>query len=326
MSELFSFAIGCGNKNSQGDWLDVFYPAPQLGISAAVLKLLTDTLNYSGGNQSIEFSNTKAQSLAVRLFELGETQLATLVEKLSYSKQTLVAVILAEDTKPIAVPEIYLKLHLLSHRLVKPHQINVSGIIDHLPVVAWTDQGAIDVEDFAERQLQARLENRLITVHSIDRLPPMTHYVVPSDVSIADTARVYLGAYLGQGTVVMQEGFIDFNAGCEANSTIMGSLSTGFLLGENSELAVGSATISRTSKETRQQFTIGNQCFIGANATLGMSLGDNCQLEEGLYLTADTTVYFQGRKTTAAEFAGQHQLRFSYDENLQHISVLRQVD
>lgn len=321
MNTIFSFAIGCGNKNSQGDWLDVFYPAPQLGVSDAVLELLKSTLNYSGGNQTIEFSNTKAQTLALRLFEQGESKLATLVEKLSYSQQSLVAVILAEDSKTIAVPEIYLKLHLLSHRLVKPHQINVSGIIDHLPVVAWTNQGAIDVEDFAERQLQARLENRVINVQSLDRLPPMTHYVVPTEVSIADTARVYLGAYLGKGTVVMQEGFVDFNAGCEENSTIMGSISTGFLLGKNSELAVGSATVSRALKETRQQFTLGDNCFIGANATLGMNLGNNCHVEEGLYLSSDTMVYYQSKKTNAAEFAGKNQLRFSYDEGLQSIAV-----
>lgn len=321
MNTIFSFAIGCGNKNSQGDWLDVFYPAPSLGVSDAVLSLLENTLNYSGGNQAIEFSKTKAQSLALKLFELEETKLATLVEKLSYSQQTLVAVILAEDNKPIGLPEIYLKLHLLSHRLVKPHEINLNGIIDHLPVVAWTNQGAIDVNDFAEQQLQARLENRLIQVFSVDRLPPMTHYVVPSDVSIADTARVYLGAYLGKGTVVMQEGFIDFNAGCEENCTIMGSLSTGFLLGKNSNLAVGSATISRALKETRQQFTLGENCFIGANATVGINLGADCTVEEGLYLSHDTAVIHRGEKLTAAEFAGKDKLRYAYDESLQSITV-----
>ncbi len=325
---IFSFALGTGSKNSAGEWLDVFFPAPQLGVSDSVLQLAEKHLDYSGGNQSIELSNTKAQAFAAMLSNAGETKLATVVEKLAYSEQNLVAVLLATDSKPTNVPEVYLKLHLLSHRLVKPNQINLNGMLNLLPQVVWTSHGAIDIHELPERQLQARLIGQIINVLSIDRLPQMANYIVPADVSIADSTRVYLGAYVGAGTVVMQEGFIDFNAGTEGLGTIKGIISTGFFVGKGSNLASGSASISKRINETRKQYFFGEDCFIGAHAAVGISLGDRCVVEAGLSITEDSLVQRvdaqnqAGDTVKAADLAGKSDLLFRHNASSNMIEVL----
>ncbi len=330
MSELFSFAIGTGTKNSKGQWLDVFFPAPQLGLSSTLQAVMQSVLGYSGGNQVIEFTSTKAQALALTLSQQQEHKLATLIEKLAYSQQNLVAVFLADDSAPVNVPEIYLKLHLLSHRLVKPHQIQLGNILAHLPTVAWSNQGAIDVEELAEKQLQARLAKQTIQVFSIDRLPPMSNYIVPSEVSIADSARVYLGAYLGEGTVVMRDGFIDFNAGTEGNNIVMGSLSTGFFIKQGTKLATASSTISKKVIEINQQHVIGEHCVISTHAGVGISLGNHCVVKEGVQLTADTQVYLHHQatnsfeKVSAESLAGQDDLLFQLNPETARIEAIYQ--
>lgn len=327
-NSIFSFAVGTGNKNSAGEWLDVFFPAPQLGLSDKALGLLQTLLDYSGGNQSLELSHTKAQTFAAMLSREGEYKLATVVEKLAYSQQNLVAVVLAEDKKPSSVPEVYLKLHLLSHRLVKPNHINLNGMLNLLPQVVWTNQGAIDINELAERQLQARLADQIINVLSVDRLPQMANYIVPTDVSIADSARVYLGAYVGPGTVVMQEGFIDFNAGTDGAGMIKGIISTGFFVGKGSNLASGSASISKRINETRKQYFFGEDCYIGAHAAVGISLGDRCVVEAGLYITEDSLVQRidaqnqAGEIIKAAELAGVNDLLFRHNSDNNMIEVL----
>jgi len=330
-NNLFSFGIGTGSKNSAGQWLDVFFPAPQLGLSDTILQLAESLLDYSGGNQNIELSHTKAQAFAAMLSSEGETKLATVVEKLAYSQQNLVAVVLANDSKPSNVPEVYLKLHLLSHRLVKPNQINLNGMLHLLPQVVWTSHGAIDIHELPERQLQARLDGQIINVLSIDRLPQMANYIVPTDVSIADTARVYLGAYVGVGTVVMQEGFIDFNAGTEGFGMIKGSISTGFFVGKGSNLASGSASISQRINETKKQYAFGEDCFIGAHAGIGISLGDRCIVEAGLYITEDSLVQRvdaqnqAGEIVKAAVLAGKDDLLFRHNASNNMIEVLEKT-
>ncbi|KIQ56395.1 2,3,4,5-tetrahydropyridine-2,6-carboxylate N-succinyltransferase, partial [Pseudomonas fluorescens] len=227
---LFSLAFGVGTQNRQGAWLEVFYAQPLLNPSAAIVSAIAPILGYSEGNQAITFTTAQASQLAEALKGVDAAQ-AALLTRLAESHKPLVATLLAEDAQLSSTPEAYLKLHLLSHRLVKPHGLNLAGIFPLLPNVAWTSQGAIDLAELAEHQLEARLRGELLEVFSVDKFPKMTDYVVPAGVRIADAARIRLGAYVGEGTTVMHEGFVNFNAGTEGPGMIEGRVSAGVFVG-----------------------------------------------------------------------------------------------
>ena len=182
--------------------------------------------------------------------------------------------------------------------------------------MAWTSEGAIDPEDLPERQLLARALGRVLSVHSVDKFPQMTDYVVPGGVRIADTARVRLGAYVGEGTTVMHEGFINFNAGTEGTSMIEGRVSAGVMVGEGSDLGGGCSTMGTLSGGNSVVISVGDNCLIGANAGLGIPLGDRCIIEAGLYLTAGSKVQIldDQRKVIdvvkAGELSGKSDLLF----------------
>src|SRR5471030_758151 len=233
---LFSLAFGVGTQNRQGAWLEVFYAQPLLYPSAELIAAIAPVLGYTEGNQAIAFSTAQASQLAEALKSVDAGQ-AALLTRLAESHKQLVATILAEDVQLTSTPEAYLKLHLLSHRLVKPHGLNLAGVFPLLPNVAWTSQGAIDLTELAEHQLEARLRGELLEVFSVDKFPKMTDYVVPAGVRIADAARIRLGAYVGEGTTVMHEGFVNFNAGTEGPGMIEGRVSAGVFVGKGSDRA-----------------------------------------------------------------------------------------
>lgn len=218
---LFSLAFGVGTQNRQSNWLEVFYAQPLLNPASELVAKVIEQLGYQGGNQTIAMSNSQAGDLAEALKNVDAAQ-AALLTRLAESQKPLVATLLAEDSALTSTPEAYLKLHLLSHRLVKPHGLNLTGIFPLLPNVAWTNKGAIDLAELAERQLEARLKGNLLEVFSVDKFPKMTDYVVPAGVRIADSARIRLGAYVGEGTTVMHEGFVNFNAGTAGPGMIEG--------------------------------------------------------------------------------------------------------
>ena len=191
--QLFSLAFGVGTQNRQNNWLEVFYAQPLLQPSAELLAAIAPILGYNGGNQAISFSTSQAEKLAEAVKPIDALQ-AALLTRLAESEKPLVATLLADDAALTSTPEAYLKLHLLSHRLVKPHGLNLTGIFPLLPNVAWTSQGAIDLGELAERQLEARLRGELLEVFSVDKFPKMTDYVVPNGVRIADASRLRLGA------------------------------------------------------------------------------------------------------------------------------------
>ena len=208
----FSLAFGVGTQNRNGAWLEVFYAQPLLQPAGDLIQAIAPLLDYTGGNQAITFTTAQASQMAEALKTVDAAQSA-LLTRLAESHRPLVATILAEDVALTSTPEAYLKLHLLSHRLVKPHAVSLAGIFPLLPNVAWTSEGAIDLAELAQRQLEARLKGELLEVFSVDKFPKMTDYVVPAGVRIADSARVRLGAYIGEGTTIMHEGFVNFNAG-----------------------------------------------------------------------------------------------------------------
>ena len=312
---LFSIAFGVGTQNRQGNWLEVFYAQPLLKPSEQLVAAVAPVVGYSAGNQAITISNAQAAQLATALKDIDGAQ-AALLTRLAESHKPLVATLLAEDAALTSTPEAYLKLHLLSHRLAQPHGLNLTGIFPLLPNVAWTSQGAIDLSELAERQLEARLKGELLEVFSVDKFPKMTDYVVPAGVRIADTARVRLGAYVGEGTTVMHEGFINFNGGTEGPGMIEGRVSAGVFVGKGSDLGGGCSTMGTLSGGGNIVISVGEGCLIGANAGIGIPLGARNIVEAGLYITAGTKVALLDdqnqlvKVVKARDLAGQADLLF----------------
>ncbi len=212
---------------------------------------------------------------------------------------------------PKSVEDAYLRLHLLSHRLVTPNTINLDGIFGILPNVCWTSVGPVAVEDFNGVQRCARATGTHVEVRSVDKFPRMLDYVVPSGVRVADANRVRLGAHLAEGTTVMHEGFVNFNAGTLGAVMIEGRLSQGVVVDEGSDIGGGASTMGTLSGGGAERVSIGKRCLLGANAGLGIGLGDDCTVEAGLYLTAGTIVTVpDGTTCKARDLSGQSGLLF----------------
>jgi 2,3,4,5-tetrahydropyridine-2-carboxylate N-succinyltransferase len=288
MTDFYSVGLGVGTHNNKQEWLDVFYAAPLLHPSNDIVDAIKRASDYTEGNQALTVSQHQMAAIATVLSDAGEMDQANLAATLSISEQPLVVTLLATDAAPSSVPEGYLKLHLLSHRLVQPHGTNLTGLFGVLPNVAWTNKGAIDLTELADRQLDARLKGELLTVDCVDKFPKMTNYVVPSGVRIAHTARVRLGAHIGEGTTIMHEGFVNFNAGTLGTSMIEGRISAGVVVGEGSDLGGGCSTMGTLSGGGNIVISVGKESLLGANSGIGIPLGDRCTVESGLYITAGT--------------------------------------
>lgn len=313
MTQLYSLAIGIGTQNNQGDWLEVFYPAPQINPEASLAQNVADALGYEGGNQVIALDGDKISALQS---SVSDAELKNLLDRCSDSQRPLVAVLLASDEAPQSVPEAYLKLHLISHRLAKPHETNISGVFGCLRNLAWTNEGAIDIDELPQRQLEARLAGRTLSVNCVDKFPKMTDYIVPKGVRIAHTARVRLGAYIGEGTTIMHEGFVNFNAGTMGTSMVEGRISAGVVIGDGSDLGGGCSTMGTLSGGGNIVISVGQNCLLGANAGIGIPLGDRCTVEAGLYITSGTKVALLDDQNNlvetvkARDLAGKNDLLF----------------
>lgn len=288
--QLHSFGLGVATTDARQEVIEVYYPQPVVDPAPEGLAGLIRDCGYTGGNQSVKLTRAHLQAFQDSSEVRKDPALAAMVETLVGSDQTIVATFIAEDTAPNSVAEVYLKLQLLSHRLAKPHGLNLQGAFGILRNIAWTNQGAIALEDLPARQLLARARGQLIDVMSVDKFPKMTNYVVPAGVRIADTARVRLGAYIGEGTTVMHEGFVNFNAGTEGTAMIEGRISAGVMIGEGSDLGGGCSTMGTLSGGGTAIISVGRDCLIGANAGIGIALGDRCIVEAGLYVTGGTKV------------------------------------
>ena len=215
------------------------------------------------------------------------------------------------DIAPVSVPDAYLRLHLLSHRLVPPHGLNLDGLFGTLVNVAWTSLGPVDPAGLSAARLRARAAGVALTVTSVDKFPRMTDYVVPAGVRVADADRVRLGAHLADGTTVMHEGFVNFNAGTLGASMVEGRISAGVVVGDGTDVGGGASIMGTLSGGGTAVIALGERCLLGANAGLGISLGDECVVEAGLYLTAGTKVTDpDGAVIKAAELSGASNLLF----------------
>jgi 2,3,4,5-tetrahydropyridine-2-carboxylate N-succinyltransferase len=275
-----AWADGLATVSADGAVLDAWFPAPSLGRPEP---------GHPPDADLIRLEATDALRGVQRAF---------------------VRAVIDLDDPPTDVADAYLRLHLLSHRLVRPHGQNLDGLFGVLPNVVWTSAGPCPVEGF--EQTRARLSSRgPVTVLGVDKFPRMVDYVVPTGVRIADADRVRLGAHLAPGTTVMHEGFVNFNAGTLGASMVEGRISAGVVVGDGSDIGGGASIMGTLSGGGTTVISIGQDCLLGANAGLGISLGDRCVVEAGLYLTAGTKVALPDATTVAArELSGAHDMLF----------------
>lgn len=308
MTDLYAFGIGLTSTDAAGNVLDCFFPAPLKTPGPDLAKLIRE--GFEAG--SAEVDPRTVTRFVERCGEPGQKVLLALLE----GDRPLTSVRLDADTPITSVPEAYLKLHLLSHRLALPNSQNLDGIFAHLPNVAWTSDGPIAAAELPAARIRSRAAGRTLEVFSVDKFPKMTNYVVPSGVRIADASRVRLGAYLGEGTTVMPEGQINFNAGAIGPSMVEGRISQGVIVGAHSDLGGGCSTMGTLSGGGEIVISIGEHCLIGANGGTGIPLGDRCTIAAGVYITASTPVLVldeHGKeigRVKARELAGASDLLF----------------
>ena len=225
---------------------------------------------------------------------------------------------------PADAHDAYLRLHLLSHRLVAPRELNMDGVFGVLANVVWTSAGPCAPEGFEEVRVRFLAAGRRLQVFGVDKFPRMTDYVVPGGVRIADADRVRLGAHLAEGTTVMHEGFVNFNAGTLGASMVEGRISAGVVVGAGSDLGGGASVMGTLSGGGTQVIRVGERCLVGANAGIGISLGDGCVVEAGLYVTAGTRVTLpDGTVVKAGELSGREGLLYRRNSVSGAVEVLQ---
>jgi 2,3,4,5-tetrahydropyridine-2-carboxylate N-succinyltransferase len=240
------------------------------------------------------------------------------VDKLRGVRRVLVRTVVDDLQAPAAnTSDVWLRLHLLSHRLVAPRSINLDGIFGHLTNVVWTSAGPCAVDGFELTRARLLAEGHAVSVFGVDKFPRMTDYVVPTGVRIADADRVRLGAHLAAGTTVMHEGFVNFNAGTLGASMVEGRISAGVVVGDGSDVGGGASVMGTLSGGGKEVISIGRRCLVGANAGIGISLGDDCVVEAGCYVTAGSKVLMtvpdgdgETRTVKAAELSGASNVLF----------------
>ncbi|MDO5081684.1 2,3,4,5-tetrahydropyridine-2,6-dicarboxylate N-succinyltransferase [Buchananella hordeovulneris] len=262
MTTRHAWGYGLATISEAGQTLDVWYPSPALGPAPA---------------------DTRTEQLAT-LTTMEAKDPARGVHT------TVVRTVVDLDDAPQSTADAYLRLHLLSHRLVQPNTINLDGIFSRLTNVVWTSVGPCPVEDFETTRLRLRQRHGHVEVRGIDKFPRMVDYVTPSGVRIGDGNRVRLGAYLAEGTTVMHAGFVNYNAGTLGVSMVEGRISQGVVIGNGSDVGGGASTMGTLSGGGKERVRVGERCLLGANSGLGIALGDDCVVEAGLYLTAGTKV------------------------------------
>ncbi|MFI9386095.1 2,3,4,5-tetrahydropyridine-2,6-dicarboxylate N-succinyltransferase [Kutzneria sp. NPDC052558] len=273
-----AYGTGLATIAADGTVLDTWYPSPTLDSPAADKPDFADLLGED-----------KARGVTL-------VQVETVIEDLSAA--------------PVDTHDVYLRLHLLSSRLVRPHGLSLDGIFGKLANVVWTNFGPCAVADFEATRLRLRARGP-VTVYGVDKFPRMVDYVLPTGVRIADADRVRLGAHLAEGTTVMHEGFVNFNAGTLGTSMVEGRISAGVVVGDGSDVGGGSSIMGTLSGGGKEVISLGERCLIGANAGIGIALGDDCVVEAGLYVTAGTKVTLpSGSVVKALELSGQSGLLF----------------
>jgi 2,3,4,5-tetrahydropyridine-2-carboxylate N-succinyltransferase len=265
---------GLATVTADGTVLDTWYPAPALGAEAPDVMSVLEPLAGADGARDVS-------TVVVR------TEIASLADA------------------PVDAHDVYLRLHLLSHRVVAPHEANLDGQFGLLANVVWTNHGPCSTVGFELTRSRLRARGT-VAVYGVDKFPRMVDYVLPTGVRIADADRVRLGAHLAEGTTVMHEGFVNFNAGTLGASMVEGRISAGVVVGDGSDVGGGASIMGTLSGGGQEVVSVGRRCLIGANAGIGISLGDDCVVEAGLYVTAGTKVLLpDGSSAAARTLSGQ---------------------
>ena len=271
---------GLASIHASGQMLDTYFPSPRLGIA-----------NDSAAPEALISAVIDDEAREVRT--------------------ELVKVEIDLDAAPVSTSDAYLRLHLLSHRLVRPRGLNLDGIFGSLPNVVWTSAGPCAIEGFERVRTRLRARGGHLTIFGVDKFPRMVDYVVPTGVRIGDADRVRLGAHLAEGTTVMHEGFVNFNAGTLGASMVEGRISAGVVVGCDSDVGGGASIMGTLSGGGTEVISIGERCLLGANAGIGIALGDDCVVEAGLYITAGTKVTVPGGEVVKARtLSGEDGLLF----------------
>ena len=235
-----------------------------------------------------------------------------------------VRIVVDTAAAPQSASDVYLRLHLLSHRLAQPRTLNLDGAFGLLTNVAWTSRGPVAIDQLDSISWNFAQRGEYLVVNGVDKFPRMTDYVVPSGVRIADASRVRLGAHLASGTTVMHEGFCNFNAGTLGASMVEGRISAGVIVGDGSDIGGGASIMGTLSGGGKEMISIGQRCLLGANSGLGISLGDDCVIEAGLYVTAGTLVRLpDGNTTKARELSGANNLLFRRNSTTGAVEVVQ---
>ena len=279
MSQRIASGHGLATISLSGAVLDTWFPEPLLGkLSSPVLPFLSALVG---------------------------------IDEIRGVKREIVSIEIDLDKAPDSVSDAYLRLHLLSHRVIKPHGANVDGIFGILNNVVWTSVGPCPVENFEITRANLKQKFGAITVLAVDKFPRMVDYVIPSGVRIADADRVRLGAHLASGTTVMHEGFVNFNAGTLGTSMVEGRISAGVIVGDGTDVGGGASIMGTLSGGGKEIISVGEKCLLGANSGLGISLGNNCVIEAGTYITAAAKVRLpDGEIVKASTLSGANNLLF----------------
>ena len=312
-----AWGVGLATFTADDRVLDTWYPSPALSSPAATTAEAARLGAETPGSVRLD-SEAATELLGVdvtaacgsdRLRRVERRAVATFIERL--------------DDPPVDAHDVYLRLHLLSHRLVAPNGANLDDVFRMLNTVVWTDVGPCAVDDFEQVRLALRATGRHIQVFGLDKFPRMTDYVIPGGVRIADADRVRLGAHLASGTTVMHEGYVNFNAGTLGSAMVEGRISQGVVVGEGSDVGGGASIMGTLSGGGKEVIRVGERCLIGANGGIGISLGDDCVIEAGLYVTAGTLVTRpDGSVVKAGELSGRDNLLFRRNSTSGAVEVL----
>ncbi|WP_424184354.1 2,3,4,5-tetrahydropyridine-2,6-dicarboxylate N-succinyltransferase [Actinokineospora sp. G85] len=297
--------VGLATVTTDGTILDTWFPEPRLGrpdVPGTRRLSEHEAVEALGAGVSSLLGPDAARGVEVIAVRTGVDDL---------------------QAPPTDAHDVYLRLHLLSHRLVRPHGQNLDGVFGLLTNVVWTNHGPCAVEGFEKTRLALRARGQ-VTVFGVDKFPRMVDYVTPSGVRIAEADRVRLGAHLAVGTTVMHEGFVNYNAGTLGASMVEGRISAGVVVGDGSDVGGGASIMGTLSGGGKDVISIGERCLLGANGGIGISLGDDCVVEAGLYVTAGTKVALaDGTTVKARDLSGQSGLLFRRNSTTGAVEVVR---
>jgi len=337
-TEPAAFGLGIATSALSDDsvldtWFGTFNLQENLGAAAVI----ADVVGHDGGAATYELTPDHLEELLARFAPVvddGQDHpnvrvIAALAgapavdQVLPVRRRPVVTFLASLDDAPVDAHDVYLRLHLLSGRKVVPHGLNLDGQFGLLANVVWTSLGPCDVASFDAARTRLRANGTAFTVFGIDKFPRLVDYVAPVGVRIADADRVRLGAHLAEGTTVMHEGFVNFNAGTLGAAMVEGRISAGVVVGANSDVGGGASIMGTLSGGGKEVIAIGEDCLLGANAGIGISLGDRCVVEAGLYVTGGTLVTLpDGKVAKARELSGTSDLLYRRNSTTGAVEVL----